>query len=353
MKDLKLGKACGIDGIPNEFLKYGGEALTASLTEMFLRISDLEKIPNEWKKGIIIPLHKGGSIIDLNNYRGITLTSNVYKVYCKIIESTVMNHIEENCLLGELQGAFRKDRRTEDHIFTLQGLCSLRKSRKQKTFLAFLDLSKAFDKVWRDGLFYLLWQKGIQGKCWKLLRSLYENVSNKVIFGDYESEWFSQDFGLKQGCILSPTLFSILMSDLAEMLSSANLGVELSSKLINCLLFADDIVLMGTSDEELQSLLDITAKFAEKWGMKFNPSKSKVLVVGQKLNKTKKWRLGNNELEEANEYKYLGVYFSRSLKFTFHVEQYLKESFSRKLNHITRILGEHGNFNRFNFGNAL
>ena len=133
----------------------------------------------------------------------ITLTSNMYTVYAKIIEQSVMSYMEDNGILGQVHGAFRRDRRTEDNIFTLQGICALRKSKKGKTFLAFLDFSKAFDRVWRDGLFHLLWKNGIQGKCWKLLRSLYSNVSNKVLFEDFESDWFDQEFGLKQGCVLS------------------------------------------------------------------------------------------------------------------------------------------------------
>ena len=112
----------------------------------------------------------------------------------------------------------------------------------------------------REGLFYLLWQNGIQGKCWKLLRSLYSNVRNTILFGDFESEWFDQKFGLKQ-CVLCPTLFSVLMNDLVSMLSEQNLGVNLASDIINCLLFADDIVLMGKSEQELQTLLNITARF--------------------------------------------------------------------------------------------
>jgi hypothetical protein len=63
-----------------------------------------------------------------------------------------------------------------------------------------LDLSKAFDRVWRDDLFALLWENGIKWKCWRLLRKMYEKVENKVIFGDFESEWFDQEFRLKQGC---------------------------------------------------------------------------------------------------------------------------------------------------------
>ena len=87
----------------------------------------METIPEEWGKGIIKPLHKSGTVFDIDNYRGIALTSNVYKVYSKVLEEIVMNYLEENNVLGDVQGAFMKGRRTEDHIFTLQGICSIRK----------------------------------------------------------------------------------------------------------------------------------------------------------------------------------------------------------------------------------
>ena len=138
------------------------------------------------------------------------------------------------------------------------------KSSKTPLYVAFLDLSKAFDRVWRDGLLANLWNYGIQGKCWRLIKEIYKNVQNKVLFGDFESDWFNQEYGVKQGCILSPTLFSILMNDLVEMLSNSNVGVEISSKLINCLLFADDVVLFANSLEELHKLLKIFNEFAEK-----------------------------------------------------------------------------------------
>ena len=109
---------------------------------------------------------------------------------------------------------------------------------------------------------------------------------NKVLFGQYETEFFEQEFGLKQGCVLSPTLFSVLMNDLVSMLKESNVGVELTTQIINCLLFADDIVLIGKSEEELQTLLNITGEFALKWNLKFNASKSKVMVIGKRIDKT-------------------------------------------------------------------
>ena len=148
-------------------------------------------------------------------------------------------------------GAFRRDRRIEDHLFTLNGICSLRKASKLKTYIAFLDLSKAFDRVWREGLYYLIWKNGVEEKVWRLLKELYSTVNNKVVLGDLESEWFNQDNGVKQGCILPPSLFSVMMKDLTDMLSEHNIGVPIASQIISALLYADDVALMAESESDL------------------------------------------------------------------------------------------------------
>ena len=188
LRKLKNGKSCGIDDIPNEFLKYGGESMIHALSNLLTYISDMETIPREWGQGLIKPIHKSGPVNNIDNYRGITLTSNVYKLYTKIIENVIMNYIEENSVLHENQGAFRKGRRLEDNLFTLHGLCSTRKSEGKHTYLAFLDMSKAFDRVWRDGLFYLLWKFGVKGKIWRLICEMYKHVTNKVLFGGFQSD---------------------------------------------------------------------------------------------------------------------------------------------------------------------
>ena len=125
------------------------------------------------------------------------------------------------------------------------------------------------------------------------------------------------------------------MNDLVRMLSEQNLGVNLASDII-----ADDIVLMGKSEQELQTLLNITARFASKWNLKFNFKKSKLMGISKKI-------------EETNVYKYLGVYFSRSLYITYHIETFIKENVQKKLNYMIRILGEHGKFNRISFEDSL
>jgi hypothetical protein len=81
LKELQSGKAVRPDGIPNEFLKYGGDIMISSLVDLFITVTDLETIPLDWQRGIIVHIHQSGSVHDIANYRGITLNSNVYIVY--------------------------------------------------------------------------------------------------------------------------------------------------------------------------------------------------------------------------------------------------------------------------------
>jgi hypothetical protein len=110
---------------------------------------------------------------------------------------------------------------------------------------------------------------------------------------------------------------------------------------------------MAESESDLQTMLNIASSFATKWNLTFNSNKSKVLVVGKHIDKSNKWVLEDTYTEETNEYKYLGVYFSRSLKPTQHIGNHIKDNIDNKLNGMIRILGKHGNFNRIEFGNAL
>jgi hypothetical protein len=226
-------------------------------------------------------------------------------------------------------------------------------AQKLPTYMAFLDISKAFDTLDRDKLFCHLWEKGVQGKCWRLLKSLYSTVQSKVLFGPVESGWFSIDNGVKQGCVLSPTLFSLLMCDLTDMLACENIGIEYREKTLPALLFADDIVLMAPGETQLEEMLATAARFSLKWGLRFNENKSKVMVVGKRINKDKTWKLGDMHLSETNVYKYLGVFISRTLKDTYHIKTHLKEKGKKLKGLIINTLGKHLNVNRVDFGNVL
>ena len=100
----------------------------------------MEDLPQDWYEGIIKPIYKEGKREVLGNYRGITISSIVYKTLVSIIEMQVMEYLENKGILGDFQGAFRKDRRCEDHIFNLKGICAIQKSKKRHTYLGFLDI---------------------------------------------------------------------------------------------------------------------------------------------------------------------------------------------------------------------
>jgi hypothetical protein len=107
------------------------------------------------------------------------------------------------------------------------------------------------------------------------------------------------------------------MMDFANMLEYSSIGANISSKLINCLLFADDVVLIAESPEELQELLNISNAFANKWNLKFNPKKSKILITSKKINKEGTWKLGNEPIGETGESTFSYIFLSSLQHFPF------------------------------------
>lgn len=353
IKKMKTGKACGVDMIAGEFVKYGGNNLTSSLLNIFQHCYSNEVYPTPWLQGIVKPLHKAGCKSILDNYRGITVTSVIYKLYASVIERQMMEYLENEELLGDLQGAFRKGRRPEDHILTLKGLCQARKVKKKKTFLAFIDVSKAFDTVDREQLFCHLWKIGIQSKCWRTLHHLYKNVTAKVLLSDISSDWFKVSNGVKQGCILSPTLFNLVMKNLQSMLEQHNLGIPFQNRILPALLFADDVVLLSENAEQLQKMLNIVHSFGQKWNLNFSEKKSKVMVIGKRIDKMKIWRIGDLCIEEVNEYKYLGIYITRNLKDSYHIKSHLKHKLNKLKGFMAMTLSNHLDINRVDFGSTI
>ncbi len=352
ISNSKNNKSPGIDGITNELIKNGGACLTNSLFKLFGKIIDTNKTPKEWNTGVIIPIHKKGDHSDLNNYRGITLTPCISKIFNRIIANDISDFLEKNNILTEVQGGFRKDHRCEDHIFTLKSIAASRLAEGKETYLAFLDFSKAFDTVWRDGLLYSAWDIGIRGNVWNLIDNLYSNVQAKVKFNNVTTDFFEIDEGVKQGCVLSPILFCIYIHQLTKIFNENNLGVNVCNVRIGSLFWADDIVLIANNDWELQQMLDLAANFAEKWKLSFNHTKSNVLIVGKRINKDRLWHLGDKQITEVDTYKYLGVYIDRNLSDHRHIEEVIKKGY-RMIGYIKSIIDGQDDFNRVYYGDLL
>lgn len=252
------------------------------LLKMFSIFWDLETLPRDWnRRGIISAIFKDGDKRDPLNYRGITLLSVVGKTFTSILNERIMLWTEEKGVLEDEQGGFRKGRGCVEQIFILKEVLNLRKGKK--TYCCFIDIKKAYDRVWRGGLWKRLWDSGVRGRIWRVLRNLYEDVQSCCKVGAGRTDWFDVDVGVRQGCGLSPVLFNIFINGLGVAIKDLGLGVKIDDgNKLSLLLYADDICVIANSKNELQRMMDAVSLYTRRWRFEINMKKTKVVVFGRK-----------------------------------------------------------------------
>ena len=120
---------------------------------------------------------------------------------------------------------------------------------------------------------------GLNAKITTITRSIYVDTRAKYRLGDIQTDWVKSERGVRQGCILSPTLFSLYTEELAARMRRMNAGIRVGNARIGVLLYADDVVVMSESADELQSLLDVLDGYGKDFGVRFSSEKSKVMIV--------------------------------------------------------------------------
>ena len=129
----------------------------------------------------------------------------------------------------------------------------------KKTYAFFLDIQKAYDSVWHDGLWHKLWDMGIKGRMWHVIKKMYASSKSVVLLEGEKLDTFKTEQGVAQGCSLSPILFSVFINDLIKEVEQNGLGIQLNSgKTVGGMLFADDFVGISDSKESLQKLYIVT-----------------------------------------------------------------------------------------------
>ena len=137
--------------------------------------------PDKWTTGIIVPVPKKGNLNDVNNYRGITLTSIFSKIFSLLLDSRLRKWAEENNVLSDFQYGFRNDRGTIDCVFILNSIIDkLLFAEKKKLYCAFIDFRKAFDMVYRNGILYKLLNAGVSSTTVNILKAIYNSVKSCV-----------------------------------------------------------------------------------------------------------------------------------------------------------------------------
>ena len=219
-----------------------------------------ELVPSMWRKSIIVPVPKsrcsGPCVPD--KFRGISLTSIVSKMLTTILNKRLTVVVEDNGLVANEQAGFRKGYSCMEQVLSLVLLGQSQVSMKREGMLvAYIDFLKAYDRIDRMKLWSCLSSNGICGRFLNFLKTLYEDSSCQGKLGNIVSEGFPVHRGLRQGCVLSPLLFSLYINSLIVELKRNCCGVQCGSKEIPGLLFADDTTLLGEDADGLTKALGI------------------------------------------------------------------------------------------------
>lgn len=310
IKKLSDGKAPGFDSITAEELKAAGEAGVDILHKLCTKIWDSETFPKDWGKAIITPIYKKKDKLDCGNYRGISLLSHSCKIMTLIMQRRIMKRTEE--ILSEAQAGFRPGRSTVDQLFTLRQIVEKHLERRLGLYCCYIDFEKAFDSVWQEGLWKALDFFGFPSKITRLLKALYKKSTSAVRVNGELTSWFTTRVGVRQGCVISPQLFNILLElVMLYALHDCNIGVNILGQLINNLRFADDIALIANSPKDLQTLVNLVHKSSSAFGLKINIAKTEVQAISKEPKKLN-INISGTQLKQVEEFIYLGGKISQN-----------------------------------------
>ena len=307
MIKLKNRKASGVEQVPAELLKYGGSFIRQTLQLFFNNVFETATIPMSWKLGLIRPtLKKFEDPQDPAGYRGITVLSVLSKLFCLILNERLMAFSEKHNILADEQNGFRPGRGTCDDIFILSETIFRRQQQKLPTHLAYLDVRKAYDTVWRKRMWQELEKSGIRGRILDNLKDLYTGTASCAQTFESDTGWIAINIGVRQGCVLSPLLYAIFVNPVVQRVKQTRGGVQVDDILIHILLYADDMVILAESTEALQEMLDVVHQVSTELRFEMNATKTKTQHFST-ARPQQPLTLAGRPLEAVTQFRYLGI----------------------------------------------
>lgn len=311
---VKVNSAPGPDGFHPLMLRHLGPKAVLVLTFLFNLSRRLGAVPTGWRQANVIPIYKReGDRADPANYRGISLTSVACKLYERLLVRRLWTLVGSK--LSTSQAGFRPGYCTLDQLYRLRARAAAAFNSRRQLPVAFLDISKAFDRTWHPGIMLKLERLGVTGQAWLWIKAFLSGRQMRAVGDGEEGRWFNVAAGVPQGSVISPFLFLVFIDDVLETLSDCE-----------CALYADDIALWPrtpgpAANAALQRSLDSLSAWASRWRVAFNPKKSKVVVFRRvKELQLAPFSLGNVNLGFEEYYQYLGVRLESNLKWRGHYQ---------------------------------
>ena len=321
IRSLNPNKAHGWDEISVRMIKLCDMALVIPLKIIFINCLRRGIFPDIRKHANVVPVHKKNEKNVKGNYRPISLLPIFGKILEKLIFDSLYSHLVSSKLLNPNQSGFRPGDSTINQLISIT----------QTIFTAFdcnppldvrsvyLDISKAFDRVWHDGLIYKLKRCGVSGQLLSLIQNFLKNRKQRTVLNGQASNWGDILAGVPQGSILGPLFFLVYINDLTENLKC------------NVKLFADDTSIFtvvqdsNTAASDMNHDRELVRKWANDWRMSFNPDPTKQTV---ELIFSKKKSVidhpvilfNNMPVMKVDEHKHLGITLDRTLSFSAHIK---------------------------------
>ncbi|KAK3925257.1 LINE-1 retrotransposable element ORF2 protein, partial [Frankliniella fusca] len=247
--------APGPDGITYSILRSKDPGCHV-LYEIFERCRKERRVPTAWKAARTILLYKKGERKDLSNWRPISLSSCIYKVYSGILAARLARWAATSGAISSVQKGFMPAEGCLEHNFIVQECIDMAKTGTELV-LTWLDLRNAFGSVPHVAIFELLQRHGVSSLFIEALREMYDGCSTTITTETGETRSVPMKSGVKQGDPLSPIVFNLAIEVL--LLTALKLkdthGFSLFGRSIISLAYADDIVLIAKNPEAMQEIL--------------------------------------------------------------------------------------------------
>src|SRR6266576_1795586 len=328
IKEMKNGKAVGIDEIPIEVLKCLDDRGIQEIVKLCNRIYTTGEWPKDFVRTVMIPIPKKQGTRKCEEYRTISLISHAAKIMLRILNRRLGRKMEENS--GEEQYGFRRGREKRDAIGVVRKIVKMNIERGKEINMCFIDMEKAFDRVDGAKLLEILKIKKVDWRDRRLIEKLYREQEVMVRTGNTQTEWIKIGRGVRQGCCLSPTLFNMYEEEMINEFLE-NEGSNIGGRKISCVRFADDMVLIDESKEKMQKMLNRLERKCREYGMKINVGKTKVMRIGDK--EGVKLKVNGKNIQQVMEYRYLGTRLTCKWNSEAEIKARIgmaKEAFNRK-----------------------
>ena len=332
---LDPNSAAGFDGVPASFFKAcvheDGQpprrVLAEPLARLFCLCYTKGVLPVSWREARLSPLYKKkGPLLDPNSYRMLAVNSVFYRLFANVVRAVTTDWCVATGAIPETQFGFYPGRDTAQPVFVLRHLVHAAKRAaansepgrtNSRLFVAFMDFTQAYDRIDRTKLWAHLESIGVPGHLMRAIRGMYTGDTYTLVEGPKRTNPVHPTRGVKQGCPLSPLLFSLFINDFAahtNTLQTYGVPLRTGNRVVSHLFYADDLALISYSEEGLRSMLVALHDYAERKGLTVNAAKSEVVVFNTRAlpvrrrggNGVVTLTYGGAVLATKSEFKYLG-----------------------------------------------